>query len=225
MPKINIYEKDLTTAGELSTIDNVVYIPGFAKYVKERYRNPNSKDYIKWPHLFTTINEFKKVFSNEDDVFEYIEFGKSKHTEGGVTRTFINIEKSMQYAMALLQAGLPILYDLVTYTENSSVSEADLKEKLQSVFIDRLDRIKDRNNYNIKFITSGGYSSFLKNKVTSETNATSENIYMGNKMLEVATSRGDCIALIDHDELNKYYDYNNDSNFKSFLNSIGNSDK
>lgn len=64
---------------------------------------------------------------------------------------------------------------------------------MESSIVSRLDVIKDRNNYDIKFITTGGYP----------------NIGYKDALLNVASERGDCTALIDHEESNSTkYDFN-----------------
>ena len=164
MPQINLYEKDLTIAGGLNASNNIVYVPGFAKYVKEKYRRSNSKDYITWPHLFTSISEFKEVFAKDDvSGFEYaIVYDKDNnyYTQeeiDGIGYKLINAEKSMQYALALLSVGLPVLYDLIECTEESAMKEDEYMDKLSGFLPSRLALLEDRNNYDIKFITSGGY--------------------------------------------------------------------
>ena len=66
-----------------------------------------------------------------------------------------------------------------------------------NTFYDRLnnsdsvfDKLTDRDLYQIKFITSGGYPVY---------NVGYENII--TKMLQAAANRGDCLALIDHNDL------------------------
>lgn len=202
MPKINIYESDLTTAGGLDASSNVVYIPGF--YKKGSTGEVNSqgieiKDGIK---LFKTTDEFKSYFSYQQDgggyKFEYLKV--TNGTTNASTGEYIyNIpERSMVYALEVLQIGLPVLFNAKginsssfsgTDYDNTYISETNLTTYFdKNITTLYPDELKDRNNYNIKFITSGGYS----NKGKEST------------LLEIASKRGDCIALIDHDEDDKF---------------------
>ena len=167
MPKINITEVDLTTAG-VELLSNIVYIPGFY---------PVSGDIVAGPHLFKNIGEFKKYFSDENENFNIPTIGNS--TE---------LEKSIVYALAILQMGLPIIFDIIDTKDNNDLTtsfayQSLLETKVKTENI--LEKLKDRNNYNISFITSGGYASFK---------------HFHAQMIDVASSRGDCIALIDHEE-------------------------
>ena len=187
MPKIKIYESDLTTAGGLNASSNVVYIPGFAKHINSKYAT-GGKYEITFPHQFNSVDEFKEVFSNEDGKFEYITL---KEEIDGKTYN-VKVERSMQYALAVLQAGLPILYDFISTVEDNS-SEEDVLIPLISNKInsDRLNKLVDKNNYDVKFITTGGYANY---------GGSGGSINLGQIMLDVAAARGDCTALIDHPE-------------------------
>ena len=52
---------------------------------------------------------------------------------------------------------------------------------------EQLDLISDKSEYNVKYITSGAYPAFNSSTTT-----------VADKMLEVASSRGDAVAIIDH---------------------------
>ena len=53
MPKIDIRERDLTTAGTLGETSNVVYVPGYANI------GP-----INTPTLCSTLDEFHEIFGD-----------------------------------------------------------------------------------------------------------------------------------------------------------------
>lgn len=187
MPTINLHERDLTTAGGLNASSNVVYVPGFAKTAKSKYRDPKSKYYIDFtkPYLFNNVSEFLEVFSNDGGKFEYIKMGTVKEND----IELINVDKSAVYALALLSVGLPVLYSCFSFIEGNAVTENDLMKKLtdgNSGLAKHLELIKDKNNYDIKFITTGGYNTLDLNIATT--------------MCNVAETRGDCTALIDHKE-------------------------
>ena len=63
---------------------------------------------------------------------------------------------------------------------------------LYSVLPDRLDRIADKSMYQVKYITSGGYPSYRETD-----NGVDDSL--AQKMMAVARTRGDAIALIDHE--------------------------
>ena len=169
MPKIDIKERDLTTAGGLNGSSNVVYVPGFVKHINSKYT-----DKIKFPYLFNSVSEFKTIFSGEDGNFSLL--GYSDTT---------GFEKSQLYVLSILQTGLPVLFDLVGGVGVETDSKAaGYLQGMQSHISSKLEKLKDRNNYDIKFLTSGGYygSSF------------------GSTLIAIAADRGDCTAIVDHSE-------------------------
>ena len=99
------------------------------------------------------------------------------------------------YLRAGLASGSTVVQLLSTATCTcneivESVSITKMYSALYDIFSvsdDKTDGIIDRGNFNIKYLTSGGYPTFE---------------YSGNalvsKMLALAEKRGDCIALIDH---------------------------
>lgn len=78
---------------------------------------------------------------------------------------------SYQYAHELIEAGVPVYF-------------ANLPELNASSIETSLAKLTDKNNYNIKFITTGTYPVTI-NDTTFK------------KMLKIAATRGDCIALPD----------------------------
>lgn len=190
MPKINIYESDLTTAGGLDSSSNVVYVPGFVKYIK---------DPTKTTYLFNSISEFKEAFSNDKGNFEYITLGTVEREDStGKKVTYTKCERSMQYALALLGIGLPVLFDLIDTSDG--VQESWFEDRVDAELPNKLEKLIDKNNYNIKFITSGGYKNLGA---------------IAKSMLNIAASRGDCTALIDHEESTEKFELG------SKLNGIG----
>lgn len=59
---------------------------------------------------------------------------------------------------------------------------------------ERLENLKDKNEYTVKYITSGGYPSFVK----IATKNGGYDYSLAAKMLDCASNRSDCVALIDH---------------------------
>lgn len=95
------------------------------------------------------------------------------------------MEKSQLYALSLLQLGLPVLFDLVggKATEEKTSSEY-LTSMSAYLTLKNLGKLEDKNTYNIKFLTSGGY--YIDK--------------LGTNLITVAAVRGDCTALVDHEE-------------------------
>lgn len=181
MPKIDIKERDLTTAGGLNGSSNVVYVPGFVKHINSKYAGK-----IKFPYLFNSVSEFKTVFSEENGDFSLL----------GYSDVANNFERSQLYALSILQTGLPVLFDLVggVGVETDSTAAGYL-EGMESHISSNLDKLKDRNNYDIKFLTSGGYYSAT----------------FGSTLISIAAARGDCTAIIDHSEKSVALDMETDS--------------
>lgn len=181
MPKIDIKERDLTTAGGLNGSSNVVYVPGFVKHINSKYAGK-----IKFPYLFNSVSEFKTVFSEENGDFSLL----------GYSDVANNFERSQLYALSILQTGLPVLFDLVggVGVETDSTAAGYL-QGMESHISSNLDKLKDRNNYDIKFLTSGGYYSAT----------------FGGTLISIAAARGDCTAIIDHNEKSVALDMETDS--------------
>lgn len=181
MPKIEIKERDLTTAGGLNGFSNVVYVPGFVKHINSKYAGK-----IKFPYLFNSVSEFKTIFSEESGDFSLL----------GYSDVTNNFERSQLYALSILQTGLPVLFDLVGGVGvETDFTAAGYLQGMESHISSNLDKLKDRNNYDIKFLTSGGYYSPT----------------FGSTLIAIAAARGDCTAIVDHSEKTTVLDMENDS--------------
>ena len=78
-----------------------------------------------------------------------------------------------------------------TYTPPSRV--AYMRENL----VNSLTALEDKNSYSIKYVTSGGYPSFVKGE---------ETVALESKLINLAYTRGDCVAIIDHeDDINEQF--------------------
>ena len=76
------------------------------------------------------------------------------------------------------------------YTKSSGVQLDKVYESLLSIYDfdpDRPEGLSDKGNYNVKYITSGGYPVYEY-----------DSGVIVSKMLAFAANRGDCYALIDH---------------------------
>lgn len=75
-----------------------------------------------------------------------------------------------------------------TLTKTASMSKIDY---LYSVLSDRLSVLEDKDEYTVKYITTGGYPTFY-NYVDHTQNT------LADKLVDVAYKRGDAVALVDH---------------------------
>ena len=199
MPKIKIYENDLTTAGGLNASSNVVYIPGAVKGYEIITKNGETEIIPKiGTYRFNTVAEFKDAFKNPTTgKFEYLRISRNDPVIDKIE--YITIEKSQQYALAVLQAGLPIVFDVVAHFKspiNTDEAKTYIRDKFNS---DLFDKLKDRNNYgDIKFITTGGYENYSDGLYNNMISAVS------NSDLSGVPGRQDCVVLVDHEETSTY---------------------
>lgn len=204
MPSIKINEQDLTTGGGRSTNFNVVYVPGFTVYTDTSIvlsntwplDSKNSEDKSRAvsanvPTLCQSIAEFEAYFGKKPARF-------SSNTGTGDSTSTIDVDKSYLYAKELLKLGIPVLYESFN-GPNTTPS----KETLTSKLVASLDKLKDKGEYQVKYITLGAYASSLFTTTTTGTGDEATTITSFSaayqKAVEVATDRGDCIVLIDHD--------------------------
>ena len=101
-----------------------------------------------------------------------------------------------------------ISLSLVEGLNISSQAAAATEDPLQYFYdnIDEhLDALRDKNEYTVKYITTGGYPSFVA--VPQNPQATVFDYSLATKMLAVAADRNDAVAIIDHPEYNdgEYY--------------------
>lgn len=132
MPKITIFEKDVTTPTRDDISSNIVYVPGYA------IAGP-----VNTPTLCTTVSEFKSIFGSEAYQFKTLQkypiFNKEASTSGFSDKAFADKtcalpstgERSYVYASDILNAGLPILFERVmpsdkidTYTAKAEFASA-----------------------------------------------------------------------------------------------------
>ena len=119
MPKITIFEKDVTTPTRDDISSNIVYVPGYA------IAGP-----VNTPTLCTTVEEFKAIFGSEPYTFKSLqtypmfskESGKSGFTSSAITDKTCALpasyERSYVYASDILNSGLPVLFERVMSTES-----------------------------------------------------------------------------------------------------------
>lgn len=123
MPRITISEKDLTINNEVDITENVVYIPGMAYGLEAG------------PKLYRTVNEFTKDFGEIPYQFK----DAQSYNDNGKVITICGAEeyeRSYIYAIELLNAGLPVMFDNIRslYDYKDTVSDTGLLEE----YYDRL---------------------------------------------------------------------------------------
>ena len=134
------------------------------------------------PVLCASVREFEDNFGKTAYVFNitqtYINGTSRARTTNSVDIAAAGTcDMSYVYAKELLNMGMPVLYQAIPVS-----SVAEFYSKFNSVY----QNLRDKGEYSIKYITSGGYPNF---------NVAGKNFY--DDMLACATSRGDCVALLD----------------------------
>lgn len=171
MPNIVIREQDLSDVATIDITENAVFVPGVATW--------------KDPDNLGTDNAPIKRFDNVEDFTNEYDAPKGEDDK-----------LSYQYAHELIEAGVPVYFGNVTKLTD---------ENLKTV----IEKLKDKNAYNIKFITTGTYPIEIpasEDTAESEDTATIQNessvptttsVNLFKTILEIAATRGDCIALVD----------------------------
>ena len=121
-----------------------------------------------------------------------------------------NLDPGYIYACELLYAGIPVYYIPVKGTTALAVYEAmegDTENDVKSIF----DQLRDRGTYNVKYLTSGGYPTYEYNDNSivklmlevagADQDTTDDYTDFDVNTLTIKNGRGDCLALIDHFEL------------------------
>lgn len=200
MPQIKILEDNLTR-GTASVNTDIPLIPGFGTYnyaavpfskvtgttIGNYYietdtgyttatGTPNSSTtyYMRTNPNFSSSSPTIKLCSTVAE-FEK-EFGSSAPSIDS------SIDKSYIVAKELLALGMPVYYFALRAEDDSTY------ESLTTEYEDFLeDDFADKDAYNVKYITSGGMANFTSGADTE----------LWTKMLTAASTRGDCIALVE----------------------------
>ena len=171
MASIKILEKDYTKSDVYSATDTIVFIPGMIGFDSDG-NTPATGSILNIPQLFTDVVSFENKIGKTPMVIEQ----DSEHVE---------YDKSFVIAKQLIGMGMKVLYDVVGKDDSPVVTEQDIREVLgTSTYWEKLE---DRALYNVRFLTSGGYCAI---------NGSDSSIALA--MTNIASKRGDCVALIDH---------------------------
>lgn len=155
------------------------------------------------PILCTTIDQFESYFGKEPFKFTNNETYEDVGFESTAFLTGDNIVKSGEYdksyimAKEILKLGMPVVYDVVVPHTNIGYPTTDLVKKFYENLPTEIAKLEDKGEYTVKYITTGGYPSFeyCGFKTEGELN---DSYPIVVKMVEVASTRGDAVAIIDH---------------------------
>ena len=183
MPHIYISEKDSTIAGRGEESTNVVFIPGLLEQDAKWERDSEEK-------ILDPIRLFKSVKAFEEKA------GKPSANN----LNSIMAEKLLELGMYVLFEAVGSVDDTDFFDETAELASGELPE----LDFDEVARkaswseLKDKGLYKVKFLTTGAAKSGAFTEI--EDPVTQELHHVGADMLECAASRGDCIALLDHEK-------------------------
>lgn len=170
------------------------------------YKHPKPENTIV---LCRTIDEFEEAFGESPYIMAANQAYPATFSANAkpANINFYNtgdFERSYVYAKELLFRGIPVAYYNVAIRNSKNTDKKKGAKQAFSIedFYSHLNSevfdvetntgILDKGTYNIEFITSGAYPVFEYN-----------NNVITDKMLSIAKTRGDCVALIDHTD-NEY---------------------
>lgn len=210
MSKIQIYETDLTKRTRAYDVtSNAVYIPGFAtsdkaanygKIILCETIKDFEENFGKTPYKFTRAQAISVIIDSESKEDEY---------EAN------SYDMSYVYAKELLNLGLPVYYEAFNPIDSTTSNDSKAIENMYNALLNtELVKLKDRNEYNLKFITLGAYEGFNIGTVAD----TKKGYEFSGKtlneiLLTLSAERGDVLSLID-------YSFNNYSNASNIYNSV-----
>lgn len=191
MPNIKIREQEAVSLAAFDITENTVLVPMLyaRSYETSTDENTNATEVIYTDteavsRLFTSANAFRGWAS-----------GHTVTVDSGLDKSYI-------MAYELLLQGLNVVIKPLLY-ENATVG-TDLSEDEAYNLVEGcinngdLDEFKNRNLFNIKFITTGGYANCGKTyEVTEDDEVISKTTTSYTAIRELAEARGDAIALIE----------------------------
>lgn len=185
MPSIVIKEIDLTKGGGEAAGTDVVYVPGFMSLddsawgANEEEATKKKKDaaFSRTPILCSTIAQFERHFGTKPaamaETVKFVSPGTDDIPAGSVVvasavasnnETFCkkdDLEKSYIYAKELINQGVPVLYESMNSANPDdtnglavTITPASMYDNLCG---DVYTLLKEKGEYNFKYITSGGY--------------------------------------------------------------------
>lgn len=193
--KIRINEVNKTSprgTGVDST--DIPFIPGFSIL----------SDAPQVPTLCTSVKQFERLFGDSprpllpEDVTLY---GSSCGIcDGGYDRSYIYAKELLNQGMSVLYSSIPYDTDKVTVTQEMTTSSS-MVTAFYNELPNQLKLLKDRNEYTVKYITTGGYPVLFEDTTKDTLTIKDKEIgsyKLAKLMMEVAAHRGDAVALIDY---------------------------
>lgn len=161
MPRIRITESDLTSNKSDFAREITVYVP---------YINSDTTAAVK---LYEDAAKFKA------DYFKASATTSKTTTSEGTTSEATTALDSRHYALALLEHGCKVLFDIMASMPEDSATTTPKKTELT----DHISLLSNKNSYDIDFLIPG---------------IDLANCHALNKMLAlIAATRKDCVALLD----------------------------
>lgn len=161
------------------------------------------------------------TFDTDDDIFEIdqatrtISWSGIEQTDLDYTTFSFSVDISCDVDKVDYKFGANVVNGRNVKPGGGVVAGSKI-EYLYSQLNDRLNNIEDKNEYSVKYITSGGYPTFIKLTQDDGSKAYS----LADAMIDCAMQRGDAVAIIDpiddpedplryNDENSVYYKANN----------------
>ena len=192
---------------------------------------------IKEPILCETIDEFERYFgkvpastvmsggTKTSITYGYLDpLFNLESLEIDAEAKFTDVDLSYIYAKELIKLGIPVLYEAVIEIEKTvdgvgrGLTAEDITD-LYSYLADGSEgpftRLEERGEFDVKYLTTGGYPNFEVTPSTTTTTSAEATVAEGEEeetttetsnsgtdiitlMRECAKTRGDCVAFVDH---------------------------
>lgn len=183
----NIIDKITWKCTDADDTDGVyVWVP------QEIYVEPKPEN---TPLLCTTVKAFEDAFGATPYVFTEAQAYPTFKT-GALPAALTNMyesgaaEKSYIYAKELIFKGVPVIYENIV-TRTLGVKDTPTVAGIYDALSDCFDKLSDKGEYTVKYITSGAYPTF-------ELMVDAKPAAVTDKMTTIAYTRGDAVAIIDH---------------------------
>ena len=198
MPNIIINEQEAVSLAAFDITENTVLIPML--YARAYDTEVDSEGVTTYTYteledlpgtLFTSAASLKNNILSQ---------GHAVYVDGSSY-----LDKSYIMAYELLLQGLNVVIKPITYdniTLSNIISSDDAYKIMEDAILDgALDEFKDRNIFNIKFVTTGGYANCGK-EFGGDSEEEPRKTTSYTVIRDLARTRGDTIALI---EFNDFY--------------------
>jgi len=203
MPRININETETEQLATFDVTENTVLIP--LLYARKFSSLEGDYEYIDdaSSRRFTNVKDFKNWLSSgggyRGNGPRYVHIGEADQS--------FKLDGSYVMAYELLQQGMnvvikPIMFDNGAYWRSNQtvVPFEDAQKIIEEAIVEKgaYEEFKDRNNFNLKFITSGAYPNLGVVRYEED----SEGVHpissaMHTAISKIAEARADSVALFD----------------------------